>query len=97
MRDATSMPRTVASSFASLPPRWIFRRSPHKGTAPIMRTQYDTAASLDSFIATPGDALEWMFPLGDLDEAGYPRFFQDVSAEAMPDFQGVEEITGRGC
>ena len=49
------------------------------------------------FLATPGDALEWMFPLGDLDEAGYPRFFQDLSAEAMPVFQGFEEITGRGC
>ena len=29
-----------------------------------MRTQYYTAASLDGFIATVDDSLEWLFPLG---------------------------------
>ena len=28
-----------------------------------MRTQYYTAASLDGFIATVDDSLEWLFPL----------------------------------
>jgi dihydrofolate reductase len=48
-----------------------------------MRTQYYTAASLDGFIATPDDSLEWLFPLGDINETSYPRFIQDVGALAM--------------
>ena len=48
-----------------------------------MKTQYYTAASLDGFIATEDDSLEWLFPLGDLDETGYPSFIADVGALAM--------------
>ena len=48
-----------------------------------MRTQYYTAASLDGFIATADDSLEWLFPLGDVNETSYPQFIQEVGALAM--------------
>lgn len=48
-----------------------------------MKTQYYTAASLDGFIATPDDSLEWLFPLGDLEETSYPAFIREVGALAM--------------
>lgn len=48
-----------------------------------MRTQYYTAASLDGFIATADDSLEWLFPLGDISETSYPQFIQQVGALAM--------------
>ena len=48
-----------------------------------MRTQYYTASSLDGFIATPDDSLEWLFPLGDVNETGYPQFIQEAGALAM--------------
>jgi dihydrofolate reductase len=48
-----------------------------------MRTQYYTAASLDGFIATLDDSLEWLFQLGDIEETSYPQFIQEVGALAM--------------
>lgn len=48
-----------------------------------MKTQYYTATSLDGFIATPDDSLEWLFPLGDIAETSYPEFIRDVGALAM--------------
>lgn len=48
-----------------------------------MRTQYYTAASLDGFIATEDDSLEWLFALGDVNETSYPQFIGDVGALAM--------------
>ena len=48
-----------------------------------MKTQYYTAASLDGFIATPDDSLEWLFPLGDIEATSYPSFIRDVGALAM--------------
>ena len=48
-----------------------------------MKTQYYTAASLDGFIATPDDSLEWLFPLGDVEATSYPAFIRDVGALAM--------------
>ena len=48
-----------------------------------MRTQYYTAASLDGFIATPDDSLEWLFPLGDIEATSYPTFIREVGALAM--------------
>ncbi|MGF1548857.1 MAG: hypothetical protein ACFCUG_16195 [Thiotrichales bacterium] len=48
-----------------------------------MRTQYYTAASLDGFIATTDNALEWLFPLGAVKETSYPAFIREVGALAM--------------
>ncbi len=48
-----------------------------------MKTQYYTAASLDGFIATTDDSLEWLFPLGDIEATSYPNFIRDVGALAM--------------
>jgi dihydrofolate reductase len=48
-----------------------------------MKTQYYTAASLDGFIATLDDSLEWLFPLGDIEATSYPGFIKDVGALAM--------------
>jgi len=48
-----------------------------------MRTQYYTAASLDGFIATENDSLEWLFPLGDINDTSYPQFIREVGALAM--------------
>ena len=48
-----------------------------------MKTVYYTATSLDGFIATEDDSLEWLFPLGDINDTGYPAFIADVGALAM--------------
>ena len=48
-----------------------------------MPTQYYTASSLDGFIATEDDSLEWLFPLGDVNDTGYPAFIAEVGALAM--------------
>ncbi|ACH40235.1 RibD_C domain protein [Citrifermentans bemidjiense Bem] len=48
-----------------------------------MKTQYYTASSLDGFIATEDDSLEWLFSLGNLEESSYPEFVAEVGALAM--------------
>lgn len=48
-----------------------------------MKTQYYTASSIDGFIATEDDSLEWLFPLGDLNDSSYPGFIAEVGALAM--------------
>jgi dihydrofolate reductase len=48
-----------------------------------LKTQYYTAASLDGFIATEDDSLDWLFPLGDVAETSCPAFIRDVGALAM--------------
>ncbi|EYC50523.1 deaminase [Hylemonella gracilis str. Niagara R] len=48
-----------------------------------MKTQYYTATSLDGYIATEDHSLEWLFPLGDINETSYPGFFAEVGALAM--------------
>lgn len=48
-----------------------------------MKTQFYTATSLDGFIATEDDSLEWLFPLGDVNDTSYPAFIAEVGALAM--------------
>ena len=48
-----------------------------------MKTQNYTATSLDGFIATEDDSLDWLFPLGDVNDTSYPEFIADVGALAM--------------
>lgn len=48
-----------------------------------MKTQYYTATSLDGFIATEDDSLEWLFQLGNPEESGYSDFIAGVGALAM--------------
>jgi dihydrofolate reductase len=49
----------------------------------MKKTQYYTAASLDGFIATEDDSLDWLFPLGDLNDSGFPAFIEAIGALAM--------------
>lgn len=48
-----------------------------------MKTQYFTATSLDGFIATEDDSLDWLFPLGDINDTSYSSFIANVGALAM--------------
>ena len=48
-----------------------------------MKTQYYTATSLDGYIATEDDSLEWLFQLGDVNETSYPEFIKEIGALAM--------------
>ena len=48
-----------------------------------MSTQYYTATSVDGFIATEDDSLDWLFPLGDVNDTSYGAFIADVGALAM--------------
>lgn len=48
-----------------------------------MKTQYYTATSLDGFIATEDDSLDWLFALGNLENSSYPAFITDVGALVM--------------
>jgi hypothetical protein len=43
-----------------------------------VKTIYYTASTLDGFIATEDDSLEWLFPLGELAATSYPIFIRDV-------------------
>jgi len=48
-----------------------------------VKTQYYPASTLDGFIATLDDSLEWLFALGDVETTSYPAFIKDVGALAM--------------
>ncbi len=48
-----------------------------------MKTQYYTATSLDGFIATEDNSVDWLFPLGDVNDTSYPEFIAGVGALAM--------------
>jgi len=42
-----------------------------------------TASSLDGFQATEDDAIDWLFPLGDVADTGYAHFITTVGALCM--------------
>jgi dihydrofolate reductase len=48
-----------------------------------MKTIYYTATSLDGFIATEDDSLDWLFQLGAMEESSYTEFIADIGAIAM--------------
>lgn len=48
-----------------------------------MKTIYYTATSLDGFIATEDHSLEWLLPLGDVNDTSYSHFIAKVGALAM--------------
>ena len=48
-----------------------------------MKTQYYTATSLDGYIATEDDSIEWLYSLGGDDDSSYPAFIAEVGAIAM--------------
>ena len=48
-----------------------------------MKTQFYTASTLDGFIATEDDSLDWLFALGDPTDSTYPQFIEGVGAIAM--------------
>ena len=48
-----------------------------------MKTQYYTATSLDGFIATEDDSLDWLHTLADPNETSYPAFIAEIGALAM--------------
>ena len=48
-----------------------------------MKTQYYTATSLDGFIATEDDSIDWLLSLGTQGESSYPEFIAGIGALAM--------------
>lgn len=48
-----------------------------------MKTTYYTAASLDGFIATTDNSLDWLFKLEGEGDRDYPDFIRDIGAIAM--------------
>lgn len=48
-----------------------------------MPTQYYTATSLDGYIATEDNSLDWLFPLGDVNDTRYLTFITEVGALVM--------------
>ena len=48
-----------------------------------MKTQYYTATTLDGFIASDDNSLDWLFALGDVNASSYPEFIKHVGALAM--------------
>lgn len=57
--------------------------SPTALSPTALTTQYYTATSLDGFVATEDDGLDWLFPLGAAKDTGYPAFLAQVGAVAM--------------
>lgn len=48
-----------------------------------MKIQYYTSTSLDGFIATENDSLDWLFPLGATNDSSFPGFIAEVGVLAM--------------
>lgn len=76
-------PRTACSAAARVNPAEKCLAGWGNAMAASMKTQYYTATSLDGFIATEDDSLDWLFPLGDVNDTSYPEFIADVGALAM--------------
>ena len=49
------------------------------------------AASLDGFIATEDDSLDWLFSLGSLNESSYPAFIAEVGEGSRKDIRNAVE------
>ena len=45
--------------------------------------KYYVASTLDGYIASESDSLDWLFALGSVPESSYPTFIADVGALAM--------------
>ena len=48
-----------------------------------MKIQYYVASTLDGYIASESDSLDWLFALGSLPESSYPTFIADVGTLVM--------------
>ncbi len=48
-----------------------------------MKTQYYAASSLDGYIATSQNSLDWLLQFGDVEGTSYPTFIREVGAIAM--------------
>jgi dihydrofolate reductase len=55
----------------------------HDSSTIDMKTIYYAAATLDGFIATEDDSLDWLFSLGSVNDSSYPEFIAGVGALAM--------------
>jgi hypothetical protein len=61
-----------------------------------MTSQYDTTASLTGFfLATEDDSLEWLFPLGDINDTSYPALIKAVAGADVRFVQGPGDSAGR--
>ena len=61
----------------------MLAQQPFLRSTMIMKTQYYASSSLDGYIATLDDSLDWLFPLGSLEDAGFSSFISEVGALAM--------------
>jgi dihydrofolate reductase len=48
-----------------------------------LKTQYDSASSLDGFIATRDNSLDWLLQFGEAEGPGYKNFLAEIGAIAM--------------
>lgn len=51
-----------------------------------MKTVYYTATSLDGYIATEDDGVDWLFPLGDVNDTGYASFIAEIDQLSSADY-----------
>ncbi len=51
--------------------------------SPSVKTQYYSACSLDGFIATKDDSLDWLLQFGEAEGTGYKEFLSEVGAIVM--------------
>lgn len=83
--------------FAFLPSglAWIERWATYSAFHRLayIKTQYFTATSLDGFIATQDDSLDWLFPLGDV--KSHQR--QDSLEQRQRRFHGIGHFRGGTC